>query len=410
MKILVVDDSIQKVKKLLEVLLDSGVSRDAIFVVQTAMQARDRVRAETFDLVILDLLLPLREENEPSIQTSLSLLNDISERDDYLKPRRIVGFTAFDEMAMTANPLFNEMLWVVVVYSENSEAWKDSFRSTARYLLEQASHSEPLKYLTDVCIVAALPSPELEAIHRLPWEWQVPTPMDDSTFVRKGRFASGGRDHEVISASATRMGSVSAALLCAKLITEFRPRFLVMSGICAGVRGKTGIGDVILFEPAWEWPSGKLVSDDSGSYLEPAPHQIGVTEFLTARVEELGRDHVFLASTRAQWPKPPTNALRVIVAPGASGSAVVADSATVESIQEQHRKLTALDMEAYGVYAAARATCSPKPTAFAMKAVCDFADEKKTDDWQAYAAYTSAQAIKALFERNFASIRELAGT
>lgn len=183
-----------------------------------------------------------------------------------------------------------------------------------------------------------------------------------------------------------------------------------MAGICAGVRGKTEIGDVILFEPAWEWPSGKLVDAEGGSYLEPSPHQIGVPEFLVARVAELSKDHGFLASVRAKWPKAPSSALRLLTGPSASGSAVVADSFTVESIQAQNRKLTALDMEAYGVYAAARSASAPKPTAFALKSVCDFADEKKSDDWQAYAAYTSAETVRALLERHYVSIRPLAGT
>jgi nucleoside phosphorylase len=410
MKILVVDDSQPKVKKLIEVLTESGMPRHAVTVVPTAMQAREKLRAEVFDLLVLDLLLPLREENEPEVSTSLNLLIDINERDDFFKPRRIVGFTAFESIAKAANSVFNEMLWVVVLYDETSNSWREAFRNTVQYLLDQTAKAEPVDYKTDVCVVSALPSPELEAIHRLPWNWEEPTPMDDSTFVRKGSFSNSGQIFQVVSASAPRMGSVAAALLSARLIEHFRPRFLVMAGICAGVRGKTDIGDVVLFEPAWEWPSGKLVNTDTGSFLEPAPHQIGVSEFLLTRVEELSKDHAFLASVRSKWPKSPANALRLISGPGASGSAVVADSFTLESIQAQHRKLTALDMEAYGVYAAARSASSPKPTAFALKAVCDFADEKKSDDWQAYAAYTSAEIIRALLERNLPKMRVLAGT
>ena len=60
--------------------------------------------------------------------------------------------------------------------------------------------------------------------------------------------------------------------------------------------------------------------------------------------------------------------------------------------------------------AAAAAEARPGPTVFALKAVCDFADSAKNDDYQAYAAYTSARAVQAFFERHMADCRDLAGT
>ena len=61
-------------------------------------------------------------------------------------------------------------------------------------------------------------------------------------------------------------------------------------------------------------------------------------------------------------------------------------------LKSQHRKLTGIDMETYGVYSAADEAPLPQPSVFALKSVCDFADERKNDDFQAYAAYTSAEA------------------
>jgi nucleoside phosphorylase len=66
-----------------------------------------------------------------------------------------------------------------------------------------------------------------------------------------------------------------------------------------------------------------------------------------------------------------------------------------------------IEMEAYGLYAAAAQSGSPRPTAFALKSVCDFADEQKDDKWQAYAAYTSAEIFRTFAERYFTEIRQL---
>jgi nucleoside phosphorylase len=83
----------------------------------------------------------------------------------------------------------------------------------------------------------------------------------------------------------------------------------------------------------------------------------------------------------------------------ASGSAVLADGEVVAEIKTQQRDLCGIEMEAYGVYAAAHAACEPRPLTFALKAVCDFADPDKDDRFQRFAAYTSARTTALLVER-----------
>jgi nucleoside phosphorylase len=184
-----------------------------------------------------------------------------------------------------------------------------------------------------------------------------------------------------------------------------------MAGICGGIKNKVNIGDAVLFSPCWEWASGKVVPDDeTGTYLEPAPHQISVAGFVSARAEQLREDSALWLELRNGFPVRSDTLPKLVVAPGASGPSVVAHADYAESLKLQHRKLTAIDMEAYGVMAAALSASVPKPTAFALKSVCDFADDEKDDRWQAYAAYISAQTIRTFFERNMHAIRELAGT
>jgi nucleoside phosphorylase len=65
---------------------------------------------------------------------------------------------------------------------------------------------------------------------------------------------------------------------------------------------------------------------------------------------------------------------------------------------QQHRKLLGIEMESYGVLAAAEESPRPQPIAFAIKSVCDFADLEKSDSFQHYAAYTSAEVLRRLVE------------
>lgn len=78
------------------------------------------------------------------------------------------------------------------------------------------------------------------------------------------------------------------------------------------------------------------------------------------------------------------------------------------SIVQQRRDLVGVEMEAYGLVAAAQGG-SIKPTAFVVKSVCDFASSLKNDNFQEYAAYTSANAMRVFFEHYMHEIYALAG-
>ena len=83
----------------------------------------------------------------------------------------------------------------------------------------------------------------------------------------------------------------------------------------------------------------------------------------------------------------------------ACGSAVLANSDYVSWIQKQNRKIRAIEMESYGFLHAVNLANEPRPVAIVAKSVCDFADNLKGDDHQAYACYTSAQTLKIFLER-----------
>ncbi len=411
MKVLIVDDNISKAGKLIALLVEAGINREDVHVVVSAMAARDRLRNERFTLMVLDLLLPLREEDAPAISTAIGLLEEIAERDAYHKPLHIVGFTAYPEAESEALQKFKRRLWTIVNYDETTNDWEEIFRNVASYLRGAPNKAEGRTYQTDLCVITALQI-ELDAVYALNWEWQEPEPLDDSTFIRRGSFISEGVSCSVVAACSPRMGSVAAGLLATKLINHFTPRFIAMPGICAGVRGKVEIGDLVLFDPAWEWPSGRLSDGESGSYLEPSPHQIPLSEFVVARAEQLKRQDSIWADAIRSWPgvEAPPSTPRLLIGPGASGSAVVAHAATIDAIKQQHRRLLAVEMEVYGVYAAARASSWPRPTAIGLKAVCDFADDTKADTHQKFCCFVSAHGMRLFFERYMADVSGLAGT
>jgi len=400
MRVLIVDDETRRYGRLISAFKEIGIEREQIDIVPSAEDARDKLLEVRYELLILDILLSLRPEDEPDVKNSLNLLMELHEGDDYHKPIQILGITGDMSIAGESAKKFAEWTWYVLKYSATDDEWVNRAVNCAKYVLEhdrQVGADRP-KYGLDLAIVCALERPELQEVLKLPWHWEAARPLDDRQFIHEGYFELDGKKITVAAASAPRMGMVSTSLLSAKIIEALRPRLIAMCGICAGVRGKVELGDVLLADPAWDFQSGKRVFDKEDYTFAIAPHQLSVAQIVRGHVEQLRSDSGALAKIASDFESAP-RLPRIHIGPVASGSAVLADGKIIEEIKAQHRELLGVEMEIYGLYAAAASASAPAPTAFALKAVCDFADSNKADDVQRFAAYTSARVLANLMER-----------
>lgn len=208
MKILFVDDDREKFKALVPVLQsECGLAESDFEFAYDAMQARELLQRHQFDLLILDLLLPLRAIGEPELKHSIDLVKDILGDDDYRKPGALIGVTRDCNARMLAEPVFQDYLWTIVEVDPTSSEWIGKIVNCVGYLVStDAQVATQQEYLKDVAILTALPSPEMEAMHQIPWRWGVEHPLDRTAMVREGSFESAGRDFSVVCASAPRMG------------------------------------------------------------------------------------------------------------------------------------------------------------------------------------------------------------
>ena len=219
-------------------------------------------------------------------------------------------------------------------------------------------------------------------------------------FVRDGHVEVDGQTLSVCVTAVNRMGMVATALRASSLIETLRPRLLAMTGICAGVRGKVRIGDVLFADPAWDFQSGRRVREHGNPRLAIRPHHLPAPQRIRSLFEQLRDDRDALARMVADFPGDAPAISRIVPGPVASGSAVLADGEIIQEIKdEQHQELTGVDMEIYGLYAAAHSADSTQPLFFALKGVCDYADPDKEDVDQHYAAYASARVLQLLIER-----------
>ncbi len=88
--------------------------------------------------------------------------------------------------------------------------------------------------------------------------WQVRTGPLGHDVAFRVFAAEDGQPLQVAVTWATDMGGVATAGLAERLIAEYRPRCLAMCGVCAGRRGDTTIGDVIVADRVWMYDAGKL--------------------------------------------------------------------------------------------------------------------------------------------------------
>src|SRR5690606_14590150 len=92
--VLIVDDDPSKRKLIRGALESLGVSGDLIAEESDAASARRTLLRYQFDLLLLDILLPLRSDSPPSAESSIDLLRQIVEDQMLPAPRYVVGITA----------------------------------------------------------------------------------------------------------------------------------------------------------------------------------------------------------------------------------------------------------------------------------------------------------------------------
>lgn len=402
MKILIVDDHLEKAQGVWKVLKDAEIDNVDIVHESTGTAARQQLRQKIFDLLIIDLHLPLGVDSKPNPDGGLRLFDMLCLDNDVTLPPDVLFITGREEMIDEAREKVLSVGCTLLEYVPAQDLWKKQLIGKVKYV-ERRVAQDPRACHVDIAIVTALRSPELDAVLNLPYGWVKRRFSGDSTSYHFGIFFRGEEKVRVVAAHATRKGMPSSSALASKMLTSFRPKYVVMLGICAGVPGKANLGDVVVGDPTWDYGSGKRSLDnDSSPVFLCAPYQMALKAPISQLASELARDPDVLKEIRAGWDgSTPDGRLTVHVGPMASGASVIADDAESRKIGLQHREVLAIEMEAYAVMAATEYCFGRDTSAIAIKSVCDFADAKKSDDWQAYASYTSAAFADQLFRSEF---------
>ncbi|MCO6446227.1 MAG: hypothetical protein J5I67_01170 [Ignavibacterium album] len=397
--LLIVEDDRNKLSKILEfVESEIDLPQENISVATNVKEAKILMRSTMYDLMILDLVLPLDADDESSPNNGESFLKTIQTNPTLNPPIHIVGLTAFSEYINQYSEVFSKYLWHLIEYKADESDWKEKLKEILFHLIKvRVDFLNPIhfKYDFDIAIIAALNEPELGQLLRLPAEWTPHTIENDATQYNIGYFQKGGKKLKVVCASAPQMGMIASATLAMKVINSFKPKYLAMTGIAAGYsNSEINFGDILVADQSYDGTSGKIVdSGDGDEIFEPNPTPIPLDADLKEKFRSY-ENHEILGDIKKRYNgNKPSTELKIKVGPLVSVPFVIQSEKEFLRFKDSQRKLIGLEMEAFGIFYSCNNSPNPKPKPFVIKSICDFGDNSKDDNYQIYAAYTSAQFL-----------------
>lgn len=136
-KILIVDDNQYKLDKILNSITTSHpIDKSFIDCAICKKNASKLLYKERYDLMILDLVLPVEEGGESLAKVGLGFLDEILINPSIKPPIHIVGMSGFKDEITEAHNHFSSKLWNLIEYKEDSTIWSDKLNSIIYHLLK----------------------------------------------------------------------------------------------------------------------------------------------------------------------------------------------------------------------------------------------------------------------------------
>ena len=405
LRILLIDDDAGKVSQYQDLLGTFDEINPRFVDVATCIeQATELVSNNQYDLAVLDLFIPIRFGDDPSPDNAVTFLKDLNSDVDLRMPYNIVGITRWKDADPKYRDFFDSYLLAYIIYDNTQDDWRIKLKNKLDFLLKaEKSVRNQEVYDYDVAIVNALAAENEKvkaAFGKDGWEVESIPSDKSTTFYTKVVTNEKGEQIRVVTCHALQMASTASSSLTTKLLYYFRPRYLFMTGIAAAVeRNEANLGDILVASKVLDGASGKIKTDEEGNdVFYPDYHELPLDPDVQAIMSRLKDDRRLLNAIEEAYQykagKPNTR-LQVHIGPIASVPAVLSSKEEVQKIKAHCRKLLGVEMEGYGVFHAASTSAHPRPEyTVLLKSVSDYADPKKSDDFQDYAMYTSAELAK----------------
>lgn len=412
LEILIIDDKEQKIDALRKVINPLFAEGDVLIEeAQTIAASRELMRENTYDLVILDMVIPELEGEDASRTAGVEFLNEIYDNDSVQKPLQIIGLTEYETEYNEQQATFRDRLWHLLYYSPSKVDWKNQLKGKVLQLAKMKENfirglENRNKY--DIGIICAL-SEEFEQMQKAfegcDWtDCQLPgLPYNFKTTMLTTRGMSNLR---IIAACAEHPGVCATTVLATSLYNVARVEAIFMTGITAGMEGRdVKFDDIVIADSVMDYAKGKMEekNDTKGVIsLLPEISQMTADHALISKVSSFCRDQDIMDDinddVRKQGLKDKTNDITPHISKTVCGPFVMQSETMMAILKSDDRKLQALDMEGFGLYFSSYVLGCP---ALWIKSVCDYGVEGKDNTRHKPCAYISARFLYEFLREKF---------
>lgn len=128
--ILIVDDSNDKVANILKVIRELS-SNIYIDIAIDFISAQKKLVSKQYDLLILDINLPVRYGEEPNLETGKNLLSEINRKSSLKSPFFIISVSQYSEECKDLSSI-----WQTVNYTPESNDWKNPIIEIIKHIIK----------------------------------------------------------------------------------------------------------------------------------------------------------------------------------------------------------------------------------------------------------------------------------
>ncbi|WP_169628005.1 phosphorylase family protein [Flavobacterium soli] len=338
---MIVDDEASKVEKI-EGVIEETLLDTRIIKCSNSVNAISVLLAEKhIDLLILDINLPVRENEYPKANGGISLLTQIIRRSELCSPDSIIGLTAHENLKEISDKHFNKEGWLVASYNPKISDWEEIIKNKLSYISNKDKmNSISINEIKTIVILTAI-KPEYLAV-RAHLSDIKDNDINDTSY-ESGIFEHLGEKIAKIIIRECGARNSNAAQETERAIQYFNPCCILFVGI-AGSRKPNDfkIGDVIFPSKIYSYEGGKATK----SSFNARPDMESLTYALTEKAKKERLKNDWKTLIKGTYKSNPNADLGII----ASGDLLIEhyDSSIGKLITKYYNDTSAVEMEGFG--------------------------------------------------------------
>lgn len=393
MKVLLVDDNINRIHKVTEIIVNEF--NDQLYESHSYEDAIKKINSNKYDLVIVDAFIPKSYGDSDDLNNyGLDFIKNIFEKeDDFYRPLGCIIVSDFVEKTNIKNTMISYPIAIIDTKSRNN--WQIELENNINYF------HHLIKKNIDIGIVTSTDT-EFNIVDKI-FNGISDIQTEFSDF-KLATVDLKGKEVNIVYVQAENKGMVSSAMATSQLLEHYSPKQMFMLGVAAGNPNETKFSDIVIAKNAYDYSSGSVGESEEGKLIfENEPLFENASDELIKIFRKYCNDSLIKASIKQKadinddYDYTPNIYCKDVV----SGPLVVKSNIfTDRYIKNRNRKYYALDMEIYAFYHFCHRAIDA-PSFLAIKSISDHGDKYKSKVHQKYGIRLVVELIKYYIENNY---------